>query len=133
MIVIDKNTLDTLNRHASQEAPREACGVLAGKDKKVERIYECRNTSAHPETNYELAPEELLRAIQDIEGRGLEVLGFYHSHPMGLDSPSFIDEGRATWPGYSYVIVSLAEESSISSWKWDEAKGEFEKEEVVVR
>jgi proteasome lid subunit RPN8/RPN11 len=99
----------------------------------VERIYECGNASEYPETTYEIAPEELLRAINDIERRGMEVLGFYHSHPMGLDGPSSIDEGRATWQGYSYVIVSISRESSISSWRWDEAKNKFEKEEVRGR
>lgn len=133
MIEMGREIIDALKRHALREAPREACGVLAGRKGMVERIYECGNASEYPETTYEIAPEELLRAINDIESRGMEVLGFYHSHPMGLNGPSSIDEGRATWPGYSYVIVSVSKEATISSWRWDEAKNKFEKEEVRGR
>ncbi len=133
MIAMSQSIINELMEHASREAPREACGVLAGRKGVVERIYECPNASEYPETTYEIAPAELLKALEDVEGRGMEVLGFYHSHPMGLNEPSLIDEGRATWPGYSYVIVSLSRDSSVSSWRWDEGKNKFEKEEVVVR
>ncbi len=133
MIEMGRDIIDALKSHALREAPREACGVLAGRKGAVEEIYECRNASKYPETIYEIAPAELLKTLEDIESRDMEVLGFYHSHPMGLDEPSLIDEGRATWPGYSYVIVSISGESSVSSWRWDEAKNKFEKEEVKVR
>lgn len=126
--MIDRKVVEKLRRHASREFPREACGVLAGKDGAVTRVYECRNVSGHPEVSYEISPEDLLKAMEDMKCRGLELLGFYHSHPAGLSRPSLIDEGRATWPGYSYVIVSPS--GSISSWRWNEEKNRFEEEAV---
>lgn len=128
MLRIKKSLIQKLKEHAHRESPREACGVLAGKDKNVTQVYACSNASENPETTYEIAPPELLRVIEDAEAKGLEILGFYHSHPMGLSGPSFIDEGRATWHGHSYVIV--IPEGNISSWRWrDEG---FEEEEVKL-
>lgn len=130
MLVLTKGVVEKLKNHALREAPREACGVLGGKGEVVTEVWECRNVSSYPETCYEVAPEDLLKAIDSIESRGLEVIGFYHSHPMGLDRPSAIDEGRATWPGYSYLIISLSNSGSpvITSWKWVEEKGRFVEE-----
>lgn len=128
--MIKRNLVEKLRKHALRESPKEACGVLAGKEGIVSEVYECNNVSEYPETTYEIAPEDLLKAIEDIESKGLEVLGFYHSHPMGLSRPSLIDEGRAIWPGYSYVIVSLSGEPSISAWRWNEDEGKFEEEAV---
>lgn len=132
MIVLSKKFAKKLEEHARREAPREACGVLAGNKKNeqklLRKIYECKNMSRYPETTYEISPGELLRVITEIEGSGLELLGFYHSHPMGLEQPSYIDVGRAAWAGHSYVIVS----EKISSWIWDEEKNKFEEEKVII-
>ncbi|MBI5253938.1 MAG: M67 family metallopeptidase [Euryarchaeota archaeon] len=132
-IVLSEELVKRLEEHARKEAPREACGVLAGARKDgqriVRKIYECKNVSRYPETTYEISPEELLRVITEIEESGLELLGFYHSHPMGLEHPSYIDVSRATWAGYSYVIVSI----NISSWVWNEEENKFEEEKVIIR
>ncbi len=135
MLVIPKELAQKLMEQAEGEAPMEACGVLAGsrgEEGIVERVYECENADPVPEANYEIPPGELLRAIKDIEEQGLEVLGFYHSHPMALSQPSATDAARATWPGHSYVIVSPSSEDSITSWVWNEERG-FLKEEVKIR
>lgn len=128
--MLASGVVEKLREHAIREAPREACGVLGGRRNMVQAVWMCRNVSPHPETCYEIAPEDLLRALDDIEGRGMEVIGFYHSHPMGLCRPSGIDERRMTWPGYSYVIISLSQPMKITSWKWVEEEGRFVEEEV---
>ena len=137
MIIFSEKIAKKLKEHARREAPREACGVLAGERKSrgqlVRKIYECKNASRYPEAMYEISPRELLRVITEIEESSLEVLGFYHSHPMTLEQPSYIDAGRATWAGHSYVIVSLAPKSaSISSWVWNEEKEHFIEEKVIL-
>ena len=54
-----------------------------------------------------------------IEENGMEVVGFYHSHPIGPDEPSETDAADATWDGYSYVIVSLnGSHPFVGSWRW---------------
>lgn len=128
--MLTKGVVDKLVDHALREAPKEACGVLGGVENRVTDVWACRNVSSFPETCYEIAPEDLLRALEEIKAKGLEVLGFYHSHPVGLSRPSGIDEKRATWPGYSYVIVSLSKPPAITSWKWIDGEGRFVKEKV---
>jgi proteasome lid subunit RPN8/RPN11 len=130
MLVVSEGVMERLNNHAIREAPREACGVLGGRDGVVTEVWECRNASKTPEACYEIAPEDLLRAVDAIESKGLEVIGFYHSHPMGLSKPSVIDEKRAAWPDYSYVIISLSETPGITSWRWMEKESRFVEESL---
>jgi proteasome lid subunit RPN8/RPN11 len=47
-----------------------------------------------------------MAAIDRVEDRGSDAVGFYHSHPESDPVPSATDRARATWPGYVYLIVS---------------------------
>ena len=129
MIILTKGHLSQMKEHARKEGPDEACGILAGRENLVERVYPCKNVSKNPSSCYAIAPEQLIEIFNDVEDRGLEILGFYHSHPAGPASPSNVDLSRATWHGHSYVILHPG---GISSWIWDEEKGQFIKEEVRV-
>ncbi|MEE9593861.1 MAG: M67 family metallopeptidase [Candidatus Hydrothermarchaeales archaeon] len=135
MIAFNKRIRDELLAHATKESPHEACGVIAGtingEAREVVRVYECTNADPYPDVGYEIEPTELLRVMEDAEGKSLEILGFYHSHPMSLARPSMVDESKATWPGHSYVIVSPKSTEQITSWIWDEGRG-FVAEEVIV-
>ena len=41
--------------------------------------------------------------------QGLEVLGFYHSHPHSAPEPSSTDLAEASYPDRVYLIVSVRE------------------------
>lgn len=133
-IVIDPDAYDAIIAHARAAAPEEACGILAGEfDEDHSVVIEARqaeNASPVPEREYEIDPAEQFELMTEIEEAGREVAGFYHSHPRGPDGPSATDEARATWDGYSYVIVSLDGEPSVGSWRWSGER--FERETVVV-
>ena len=133
-LVLPRRLLEEILSHARRSAPHEACGVIAGEAKggrKLARaVYPCRNVARNPYAEYTIAPEDLVKALSDIERKKLEVLGFYHSHPGGGVSPSGIDQARASWDGASYVIVNLRGE--IASWVWDEEARSFRREEVKV-
>ena len=113
-LAIRKNDLKKIIDHCNAGYPDEACGILAGKDGRVERVYCMRNARPGP-ASYEMDPEEQFRAMKDIRQAGLELLGTFHSHPGGHACPSGIDVERAYWPGTLfpnypgavYVIVSL--------------------------
>lgn len=114
---------DEIRSHARTGAPEEVVGVLAGdrRDERsiVERTYPATNVAETPETRYEIAPEEELELLERIESAELDVVGFYHSHPRGPSEPSDTDARLAAWPGYSYVIVSLSDETpEFGSWRW---------------
>ena len=59
------------------------------------------------ESSYEIDPEDLFHAFTYAERNGLEVIGFYHSHPFWSADASEIDKARANYPGLSYLIYSI--------------------------
>ena len=101
-----------------QGKPLEICGLLAGtqsgEETQVEAVYPIESDDKS-EVTYSLNSMEYMRAVRDIESRGLEVVGIYHTHPATVAYPSKTDVARAHWgdtddllfPGYSYLIVSL--------------------------
>lgn len=107
--------------HAREGAPEEVVGVLAGTHgdpSTVDAVYRAENAAETPETRYEIAPEEEIRLLEKADSGGFDVVGFYHSHPRGPLEPSGVDSRLAAWPGYSYVIVSLADSEGVGSWRW---------------
>jgi len=109
--------------HAREGAPEEVVGVLAGshgEDRStVERSLRADNAAETPGTRYEIAPAEELALLERVDEAGLDVVGFYHSHPRGPLEPSEVDARRAAWPGYSYLIVSLGETPpAVGGWRW---------------
>ncbi len=122
-----------LVEHAREGAPEEVVGVLAGErgeDRSmVERSFRAENAADAPTTRYEIAPAEELELLERIDGTGLDVVGFYHSHPRGPLEPSEVDARLAAWPGYSYLVVSLGgDEPTVGSWRW--TGDEFREESV---
>ena len=91
---------------ARQDVVRECCGLLAGREGAITRIFPAANVAANPATSYEIAPEELFRLTREIRAASLELLGIYHSHPNGINEPSPRDVERAHYPDAAYFIVS---------------------------
>lgn len=125
---------DAILRHAEEEAPHEACGVMAGTDgqtmSRVEGTYPTPNAASSPRVTYEIDPEHLFETVETIESAGKEVVGFYHSHPTGPSRPSPTDEAQATWEGYSYLIVDLRADPDLGSWRWTGSGFEDERLEI---
>jgi proteasome lid subunit RPN8/RPN11 len=103
---IERKHLSEIISHAREEVPREACGILAGRDGRVLRLYRARNADQSP-TSYSLEPEQQYRIFEDIEDRGLELVAIYHSHPSSPAAPSDKDIEQAYYPEASYLVVSL--------------------------
>lgn len=115
--------------HARRESPREACGVLVGEREAaalvVRRAVPTRNDAAMPEARYRVAPEDLARAVVEAERDGLDVVGFYHSHPRGPARLSSIDEAEASWHDAAYLLVWLAPSVGCAAWQWNERTRAF--------
>jgi proteasome lid subunit RPN8/RPN11 len=75
---------------------------------------------------YEVDPREIVKLDRAAEQRGLDIVGFYHSHPDHPPTPSATDAENA-WPGYIYLIVAVAEvgEAQVTAWTFDEERGCF--------
>ena len=98
----------------------EVCGVLIGRRRPslvLESIVAARNIHATPQQHFLLDAPTLLRADAEARAAGLEIIGFYHSHPNGLTLPSPTDR-RAAWPGYLALIVGVkhGRPRGLSAW-----------------
>lgn len=85
-------------RHALEEAPREACGLLvAGTYKR------CRNIAENPEQDFVLHPKDYLLACA-----AGKVEAVIHSHPMG-GGASVQDQKACRHLGLPWHIWSMPE------------------------
>ena len=88
-------------------------GVLLGKNNGVEgntvhqivRAGNTRTDSAH--NRYNIAPQELVKIQRQARNLGLDIVGFYHSHPDHPPQWSPTDFAEAHWLGCSYVITAV--------------------------
>jgi proteasome lid subunit RPN8/RPN11 len=94
--------------HCLDGLPLEACGLLGG-DQAEARASVCYPTAnaAASARLYTVEPRDQLRADRDAEGRGLELIGVFHSHTHTDAYPSPTDVAQAPDPGWHYVVVSL--------------------------
>ena len=96
--------LEEVAAHAHDTLPAECCGVLIGRSDEVVEAVRARNLSNDP-NRYQLDPGDHIGARRVARDRGLEVVGFYHSHPHSEPEPSIADLAEATYPGHLYLIV----------------------------
>src|SRR3989304_365429 len=101
MLVLQKDSLQTIVVQCKKELPNEACGILAGKDKTVKKVYSMTNTDRSPSTFFMDAKQQL-KVMKEIRNLGLEMLGIYHSHVASLAYPSARDVELAYYPEVSY-------------------------------
>ncbi|MEZ3165084.1 desampylase [Halorubrum sp. RMP-47] len=139
MIELTRAAYDDIVYRAYKGGEAEICGVLAGEhgtdgdNSVVTETYAAENVAETPEIRYLIDPEEQFELIETVEEAGLDVVGFYHSHPTGPTHPSETDAARATWPNHSYVICALDGYPFVGSWRWRDNEEAFEQETVSVR
>jgi proteasome lid subunit RPN8/RPN11 len=107
-LVLSQKQLEEIVAHALKEMPNEACGLLGGKGNRVEKVYPLPNLEKSP-YRYKAEPEAQYRAMVDMEEKGLEIVGIYHSHPSYPAYPSATDLEMAYYPEAIYLIVSLSD------------------------
>jgi proteasome lid subunit RPN8/RPN11 len=103
---IPNNIFEQMVAQAKALAPVEACGILAGSNSKVEKLYKMTNID-NSSTHFMMEPKEQFATVKDIRSADLEMLAVYHSHPETPARPSAEDIRLALTPCMTYVIVSL--------------------------
>jgi len=105
---------ESLRAHGEETYPYECCGALLGKPiangwtiVAAARAGNTRTDSAH--NRYHIAPVELVKIQREARTRGLEIAGFYHSHPDHPAQWSPTDFAEAHWLGCSYVITEVVQ------------------------
>ncbi len=103
---------EAIRAHGEETYPNECCGALLGRPgtegwvvTAAIRAGNTRTDSAH--NRYHIAPIELVKIEREARGRGLEIAGFYHSHPDHPAQWSATDFAEAHWLGCSYVITQV--------------------------
>ena len=92
--------------HSREEAPNECCGMVGGADGSATTVYRSINAEASP-LRYSLDASDQFRIMQEMEQRGEDLVGIYHSHTGSAAYPSQTDVNLAAYPDAVYVIVSL--------------------------
>jgi proteasome lid subunit RPN8/RPN11 len=119
MLRIHYDDYEALRAHGEETYPDECCGVLlgkhvAGEGNHVREIVRAGNTrvdSAH--NRYHIAPQELVKIQRQARGLGLDIVGFYHSHPDHPAQWSVTDFAEAHWLGCSYIITSVEQGKAV--------------------
>lgn len=97
--------------YVEQNAPLESCGLLAGKNDRVEKVILVRNQAQSP-ARFVMDPYEQLNAFDWIESNELDLLGIFHSHPAGPETVSITDIAEA-----AYEVVHLIWSRNHDHWK----------------
>lgn len=105
-LTIPDSIFQDLLAQAKEEAPIEACGILAGKDGEATKFYRMTNADNSSE-HFNMLPKEQFKVVKDIRALGLVMLAVYHSHPASPARPSEEDIRYAVNMDTPYVILSL--------------------------
>jgi proteasome lid subunit RPN8/RPN11 len=140
MIELGEKQHNEIAAHGERDYPHECCGLLLGSfadgnSKSIGEIYPISNAREEQakRNRFLIRPEELMRGEQYAEKRGLDVVGFYHSHPDHSAVPSQYDLEHA-WPLYSYIIISISGGAAqdLRSWEMKPDRSRFTEEKILA-
>lgn len=140
MIRLAVETEKQIRIEGENSYPNECCGALLGVfDKEgnavVEDILPIINAREDEEQyhRFVITADEYLLAERTARVKGIEVVGFYHSHPDHPAIPSEYDREHAL-PFYAYIIVAVAQGGAgdLTSWRLDPNSRQFEQESVIT-
>lgn len=98
---------DGMVAHALEERPHECCGMLAGKNGVITRLFRATNVAENKNVRYEVDGAEVIRILHEIDDAKMEHLGIYHSHPRSEGYPSATDRRLAAYD-VLYFVVGLS-------------------------
>ncbi len=106
---IRRSAIEAIEAHGAEGYPDEICGIMLGAqaDHVVTEVRRARNIIVErSQDRYEIDPRDHIRIQREADATGLDIVGYYHSHPDHPARASRFDTERA-WSGYVYVIVSI--------------------------
>jgi [CysO sulfur-carrier protein]-S-L-cysteine hydrolase len=111
-VVVPDATRRALEKHARDEAPNEACGLVVTKDGVAVDYVRGRNAAASPyRFELEVDPEAWF-----LEDDGYE-LAVFHSHLSSPPRPSRTDvENVGLWKGRPYLILTVRT-GELAGWR----------------
>jgi len=143
---------ERIRRHGEETFPYECCGALLGRDsaavensaqdgtqpeagREVLQLFPLVNRrDDSPRNRFAVTADDVRDAEKAASQHGLEVIGWYHSHPDHPARPSDFDREHA-WPWYSYVIVSVmaGKPADMTSWRLNDDRQNYSPEAIEIR
>jgi proteasome lid subunit RPN8/RPN11 len=144
MLLLNEALTNEIRAHGARDYPNETCGALLGLDgpagdtggsprREVRALFPLTNRrDDSPRNRFSVTADDVRAAERAAAVGGLELVGWYHSHPDHPARPSEYDREHA-WPWYSYVIVSVAagEPRDMTSWLLADDRSQFHSEEIA--
>jgi len=127
VVEVTSAVLARLLEEAQKAAPCECCGVLMGQGTRIDEVRAAANLAPEPERRFEIDPLVLLASHKEARAGGRQVVGYYHSHPVGHPVPSATDCEHASGDRRVWAIVAGEQ---VAFWM-DAAEG-FERIEMRV-
>ena len=132
-----------IRAHGVRTYPHECCGALLGRDGNggggsereiVEALALENQRDDSPRNRFSVAPRDVIDADRAAQAKGLDVVGWYHSHPDHPARPSEFDREHA-WPWYSYVILKVeqGEAREMTSWRLREDRKQYDEEQIELQ
>ena len=148
MLKLPSDVVARIRAHLEAQYPHEACGILIGdvrydgakpesKTAKdvvlVPNAWEVESENEGQRNRYLISPDDVARADREAGKRGLDIIGFFHSHPDHPARPSETDREFA-WPNISFVIVSVRQRRAVDlrSWVLRDDRSGFDEEFIDV-
>ena len=133
-----KDILNDIRRHGEETYPEECCGFLIGRmgrdgnEVQAARRAVNRNEGRRND-RYIISPDDYRAAEKAAADMNLDVVGMYHSHPDHPARPSQTDLETATFPGYTYVIVSIqhGRAADLTAWSLAPDRSEFQPDPIT--
>jgi proteasome lid subunit RPN8/RPN11 len=140
-VKIPRTAVDKMVKHLLAGYPQEACGVFLGKNGgglRVEDVVPVENRETEmPKVRYQIAPQDLIAVDREARARGLDVIGYFHSHPDHPARPSETDRSRAAATlsdGVLHVVVGVekGEKAEPTAWVFRDATQAFDPEPFEI-
>jgi proteasome lid subunit RPN8/RPN11 len=133
-VKIPRAVAECMLAHVRAGYPFEACGALLGRGREVRRVAPLENRETEtPRVRYEIAPLDLVHLDREAREEGLEIVGYFHSHPDHPARPSETDRQRAAdtlSDGVLHIVVGVegGERTTPTAWIFRDASQSFEAE-----
>jgi proteasome lid subunit RPN8/RPN11 len=147
---LDQQLSDKIRAYGAETYPHECCGALLGRDLEAATTRSSDATSLasrevtalfplvnrrddSPRNRFSVTSEDVRDAEKAAREKGIDVVGWYHSHPDHPAQPSQYDRDHA-WPWYSYIIVSVANgrPATMTSWRLTDDRTQFTPENLEI-
>jgi len=135
---IPRDEVERMLAHLRAGYPHEACGAFLGRGREVARAVPLENRETEkPRIRYVIDPRDLVRLDREARAEGLEIVGYFHSHPDDKARPSETDRQRAAdslSEGVFHVVVAVeqGERATPTAWVFHEATQSFAPEPLEI-